>query len=1021
MTTRCFPVFAFLLFACVQTGARTPRQTNKSISPPIPPERSEAAGARASRAAQQLLKQGQFPKAIVQLRLANAIAKERRPGSLTEGITAAQLAGALMDAGNYTDALPFFEEATRTLTKVLPHNDRNLILLINQHAQCLREASKNDSAYRVLRSLFAQARTERFALPAEVVAHANDFAIQLGQSGDIISSAMLHEDVIEKLEKSDVPQGHVSIARSNLALLFEKAELPDQELAALRPLTKLGFVSDKEHCNTWARVTSAALRAGLADEAHAYLDEAWACWTTAYIDFLRWVSFQFSRLGRTGVSHRTVERFLSEQKLDSDAKVGFLYTASVAYLVEQDACRAAAMSQRAVALLQNQKPEQASTIKVYELAKTARELCNRAKDQRSVSRKIAKENEANLEELRADLAKAEQSYHTGSPSVTARRSNLAIELLKLGHKAEACKEASRAGKDFTTRWMSSSAELSRIAQLSQQRYIVVHMIDLIVSACLGLSEESIEALFFTKGHILEGIRQEANLLRLSKGRQRETTLRLRALRARIAAYLLAERAPGLRGAIETKEKLERKLTDPGTNSIAVEPLGLIGGIEGLRRSLLEDEVYIDFTTYESFLNDVRSRRIAAIILMRDTTMWVDVGSEKVVRRAHSKWKSAIANWRAGGQKQLKHLRSLLIDPLVAKIPASIHNVIISSDRELLNLPWQHPDFVRNRTVWLVGSARELVRYKLAASSSRPPIAGRMAVLHNIDFNAGSGKLVEPIARLNKLRPSDKVQSRAGIHPVPKVSFDDVSGALTTRKRLFEVLAQSEAFHIETHGLVLEADQARNLQRSPFSAAALALAGSNRRDSRGRRAGLVSAEELVGAINPRIRIATLAMCDSARGASIPGQGNLGLATAFMTAGTPIVVASAWRSSLQSAMALFPAFYNRLFVGGNARAAFDKGIDALRRTRNLRGARHWAGWLYLGYDRESESPTLQVSRIANQLCNCRSTKCGWKDPAVLGELKKILAAPELSTDDKSLILRLLSNLKQCLPESVAPKSK
>lgn len=1023
MKTSRLLLVALLAVGCGSSGHPALKRPEVNAGSPIPADRTEAAGARASSLADQLLADGRWDEAIVQFRRAHSIAMERLPGSLTEGITAAKLASALMDGKAYDEAIPIFEDATRTLNSVLPHDDPNLALLAGQEVKCLRAASRNDEAYRVLRALFARSREEHIELPADILAMAHDDANVLVDQGEYVGGAMLYEDVIASLDAlgDRVPPHHRFLAISSLASLYEKADLPDQELATLRRLTELGFVSDDEHCDTWSRVTSAALRAGRADEAQGYLDQAWGCWRSSDADTLAWFSFQFSRLGRTGAAHRVVDRALSEKKLDAKAKAKLLHVAAVAYLIEQDACEAVTLSRREIQLLKDQRDEQAATSEARKLLEQGNATC--ASSNRPAPDTITgpSRDPHYFDDLKEDLARAQKTYAPGSPSVLGRRFNVASELAKLGRNGEACKVFADVARAFTDTWLATSAEMSRIAQLSQQRTLAVNTIDGIASTCVGGSINGLEALLFLKGHVLEGIRQEATLIRLSEGKEREAALRLRSARARIASSLLANDDPGLPNAIDAKEQLERELTAPGRGFWAIEPLGVIGGVVGLRRSLLPDEAYVDLTTYDSPYGGRTRRKAVAVVLTRDAASWVDLGPEAPIRQARTDWLGAIANWKATGREQLDHLKSLLVQPILAKLPTGINHLIVSADPRFDGVPWQHPDLTGNSTVWLVGSARELVRYKLAAASSEIAPRARMAVMHDVDFDAGSGALVTPLARLDALRDPALIRPNDGIHAPAGTTIEDLAGRLPTPDAFFDELSRAQILHVETHGVVLEPEESHDVQRTPFSTAAVALAGANRQDSQGRRLGIVSAEELVGAVSPDLRIATLAMCDGARGASIPGQGNLGLATALASAGTPFIVASSWRSSVESASILFPKFYDRLFAIGDGRAAFEEAVAAVRGSADLGGARHWAGWLYLGYGRESRSPTLEMSRLVNQLCNCPSAECGWRDAGPMNDLKRILATPNLSAEDQDVILGLVVGLKQCAPESLQAEVK
>jgi tetratricopeptide (TPR) repeat protein len=95
-----------------------------------------------------------------------------------------------------------------------------------------------------------------------------------------------------------------------------------------------------------------------------------------------------------------------------------------------------------------------------------------------------------------------------------------------------------------------------------------------------------------------------------------------------------------------------------------------------------------------------------------------------------------------------------------------------------------------------------------------------------------------------------------------------------------------------------------------------------------------------------RLAVLASCNSASGAVLSGEGMLGLASGFLAAGVPAVVATLWPVEDRHAERFTRRFYDEL--------AADRSVaDALRRTRNWLRTQpataapdHWAAYVLLG---------------------------------------------------------------------------
>jgi hypothetical protein len=877
---------------------------------------------------------------------------------------------------------------------------------------------RDEEARRLLAFIFERATSERFAVPVTIVAGAHDLANKLAQDGDLVSAAMLYEKsvpVIEAMSGGNA-SGHLWMVLSDLAALYEKADLPREEQATLNRMAVLVQDDRDERCRFLLRLTSAALRVGSPLEAQTTLDEAWGCLGGDEMEWISWVSFQFSRLNRPGPAQAVVDRALKEPTLTKAGKAALLHARAIAYLVELDPCQAASNVRGELALL-GKTAEPHKIKSALSLRDHARQSC---RGQRRVVRggRKLRTDPAALSAAREDLTQAEKMYASDSQSVLGRRFNLALELLKSGRSDDACKELTATAVAFAARTLLYATELSRASQLSGHRGFTSHLTDALISSCLPVSGDALaEPLLYLKGHVLEGVRQEAQLIRL-EGRpgDREIALRLREVRAQIASALLAPEGAqrSVPALTERKEELERQLNVHGSVSW-MEPLGVIGGVTGMRRSLNADEAYVEFASYEPLLSSSRERRLIALVLTRNSVTALDLGSLKRIMSMRDAWLSEISDWNGAGSVALSRLNRALFRPIVSLLPDGVSNLIVSPDEHLDGVPWQHPELVGGATtVWLVSSARDFVRWKVAAVP-RSDSSGRMTVFKEIDFNAGAGALVGPSLRLLRL-PDER---REPLSKLAGLSVKIVSGPDATLSRLGQELGTAEMVHIETHGVFLDSRNGFSmLERNLFSASALALTGANRKDTFGRRPGVVSAEVLVGLAGPELRVATLAMCESARGSAIPGQGTLGFVTALNASGTPVVVASAWRASLESARVLFPGFYSGLSSVG-PRRAFDDAIAGVRRDGKLRGARHWAAWMFFGYTRESASPTLEMSRIAYRLCGCRERDCGWSDEVEMDKLKKVLQAPGLVKEDEDTIVGLIGSLKQCQPASSEEK--
>ena len=103
-----------------------------------------------------------------------------------------------------------------------------------------------------------------------------------------------------------------------------------------------------------------------------------------------------------------------------------------------------------------------------------------------------------------------------------------------------------------------------------------------------------------------------------------------------------------------------------------------------------------------------------------------------------------------------------------------------------------------------------------------------------------------------------------------------------------------------------------------------------------------------------RRAVLSACDTGRGRVFAGEGMLGLARAFMLAGTPRVIASLWRVDDQATRALMVKFYELWHPrdgskGLGAAAALRRAQEFVRNHPDHPKWKHphyWAAWVLWG---------------------------------------------------------------------------
>lgn len=116
-------------------------------------------------------------------------------------------------------------------------------------------------------------------------------------------------------------------------------------------------------------------------------------------------------------------------------------------------------------------------------------------------------------------------------------------------------------------------------------------------------------------------------------------------------------------------------------------------------------------------------------------------------------------------------------------------------------------------------------------------------------------------------------------------------------------------------------------------------------------GLVSATEIVSEWKLRARLVTLSACRSALGLPVPGEGHVGLASAFLVAGAQSVLVSVWPVNDRATALLMSRFYAGLAAGAEPAASLRDAKLALASYRDEAGRDYsdpfyWTGFVLIG---------------------------------------------------------------------------
>jgi CHAT domain-containing protein len=213
----------------------------------------------------------------------------------------------------------------------------------------------------------------------------------------------------------------------------------------------------------------------------------------------------------------------------------------------------------------------------------------------------------------------------------------------------------------------------------------------------------------------------------------------------------------------------------------------------------------------------------------------------------------------------------------------------------------------------------------------------LALFADAVYEAGRPEAESPsgLLRLPRLRYSDE-EARRILALVPSQGRLDARRFEATKARVLSgELADYRRLHFAVHGLPDE-------NHPELSGLALSLF-----DRQGRpQDGILFAHEIARLHLPA-DLAVLSACQSGRGAAVSGEGLVGLAHAFFTAGTARVVASEWAVNDQATAELMGLFYDGLLRRHlNAARALQEAQIAIAREAPWRRPYFWAGFVVQG---------------------------------------------------------------------------
>jgi CHAT domain-containing protein len=295
-----------------------------------------------------------------------------------------------------------------------------------------------------------------------------------------------------------------------------------------------------------------------------------------------------------------------------------------------------------------------------------------------------------------------------------------------------------------------------------------------------------------------------------------------------------------------------------------------------------------------------------------------------------------------GNNCLKRMYQLLIQPIAAELPTNPDSHVIFIPHESLFLvPFaalqdQNDKFLIEKHTILIAPSIQVLeltrtrRLKLQQTAQKNsavevnPPQGAL-VVGNPTMPKVSPKIGEPPEQLERLPGAEK---EANI--IAKLlNTQPLVGKQATKAAVTQQMARARIIHLATHGLLDNLDEA-----GIPGAVALAPEGKDN--------GLLSANEVLN-LNLNAELVVLSACDTGRG-RITGDGVIGLPRAFITAGTPSIVASLWRVPDESTAFLMPEFYRQLANNPDKARALKQAM--LETKKKYPNPSDWAAFIFIG---------------------------------------------------------------------------
>ncbi|MEL7350235.1 MAG: CHAT domain-containing tetratricopeptide repeat protein [Cyanobacteria bacterium P01_A01_bin.116] len=294
-------------------------------------------------------------------------------------------------------------------------------------------------------------------------------------------------------------------------------------------------------------------------------------------------------------------------------------------------------------------------------------------------------------------------------------------------------------------------------------------------------------------------------------------------------------------------------------------------------------------------------------------------------------------------EKLEDLHKLLIDPIKDSLPDDPEKkVVFIPHEELFLVPFPALQdesgsyLIERHTILTAPSIQtlKLTREKkeslLSTASLQNPQS--LLIVGNPDMPKVRDPLTEETTQLSPL-PGAEIEALA---IAELFNVEALTGSAASEQAIKARINDASIVHLATHGLLEYGNpEDTGIRDSP---GAIALASTSQEYD-----GLLTSTEIQNDLSLSANLVVLSACDTGRGA-ITGDGVIGLARAFIAAGTPSVLVSLWAVPDAPTAELMVSFYQELDNGNNKAQALRKAM--LSTLKDHPEPKNWAAFTLIG---------------------------------------------------------------------------